>query len=124
MSYIWDLNKKGSAAVAKKLGTTYMENSTGTLRNCGMANVALPIWSVQGQDGEVVVSEEETQTAFQWILNTLISDYKTFMSLFLHGGRFWIRISAQVYVDFEDYEWAGDILKEICERVKAKEYLK
>ncbi|WZH43294.1 pyridoxal phosphate-dependent transferase [Fusarium acuminatum] len=126
LSYLWDLNKKGSAAVAKKLGTTYMENSTGTMRNCGMANIALPIWSVQGQgqDGEVVVSEEETQTAFQWILNTLISDYKTFLSLFLHGGRFWVRISAQVYLGMEDYEWAGDVLEKICERVKAKEYLK
>ncbi|KAF5678332.1 isopenicillin N epimerase [Fusarium heterosporum] len=124
LSYIWDLNKKGSALLAKKLGTTYMENSKGTMRNCGMANIALPIWSGEGAEGEVVISAEETQTAFQWILNTLISDYKTFVSLFLHGGRFWVRVSAQVYLDIEDYEWAGDVLEKVCQRVKEKEYLK
>ncbi|EKJ77845.1 hypothetical protein FPSE_01938 [Fusarium pseudograminearum CS3096] len=125
LEYLWDLNKKGSELVAKKLGTTYMENSTGTMRNCAMANIALPMWSAQeGKEGEFVVSAEETQTAFQWILNTLISDYKTFVSLFLHGGRFWIRTSAQVYLGIEDYEWLGGVLKELCERVAKKEYLK
>ncbi|KAH7244184.1 pyridoxal phosphate-dependent transferase [Fusarium redolens] len=117
LEYIWDLNKKGSELVAEKLGTTYMENSTGTMRNCGMANIALPVWTVEGKEGEVVISAEETQTAFQWILNTLISDYKTFVALFLHGGRLWIRTSAQVYLEIEDYEWLGGVLKEICERV-------
>ncbi|WJG35369.1 pyridoxal phosphate-dependent transferase [Fusarium oxysporum Fo47] len=124
LEYIWDLNKKGSELVAEKLGTTYMENSTGTMRNCGMANIALPVWTVEGKEGEVVISAEETQTAFQWILNTLIGDYKTFVALFLHGGRFWIRTSAQVYLEIEDYEWLGGVLKEVCERVGKKEYLK
>lgn len=124
LEYIWDLNKKGSEHVAEKLGTTYMENSTGTLRNCGMANIALPVWTEKGKEGEVVISAEETQTAFQWILNTLIEDYKTFVALFLHGGRFWIRTSAQVYLEMEDYEWLGGVLKELCERVAKKEYLK
>ncbi|KAF5617975.1 isopenicillin N epimerase [Fusarium tjaetaba] len=124
LEYIWDLNKKGSELVAEKLGTTYMENSTGTLRNCGMANIALPVWTVEGKEGAVVISAEETQTAFQWILNTLIGDYKTFVALFLHGGRFWIRTSAQVYLEIGDYEWLGGVLKEVCERVGKKEYLK
>ncbi|KAJ4002601.1 hypothetical protein NW752_001116 [Fusarium irregulare] len=123
LEYLRDLNKKGSEHVAEKLGTTYMENSTGTLRNCGMANIALPVWTEKGKEGEVVVSAEETQTAFQWILNTLIGDYKTFVALFLHGGRFWIRTSAQVYLGMEDYEWLGGVLKELCERVGKKEYL-
>ncbi|KAF4341335.1 isopenicillin N epimerase [Fusarium beomiforme] len=123
LKYIWDLNKKGSELVAEKLGTTFMENSTGTLRNCGMANIALPISTVEGKEGEVIISAEETQTAFQWILNTLISDYKTFVALFLHGGRFWVRTSAQVYLEIEDYEWLSDVLKELCERVGKKEYL-
>ncbi|KAF4966256.1 hypothetical protein FSARC_6055 [Fusarium sarcochroum] len=126
MAYLWDLNKKGSELVAKKLGTTFMENSTGTLRNCAMANIALPLWSgtaASGKENEIVVSEEDTQKASQWIVNTMIDDYKTFMPLFVHDGRFWIRISAQVYLGIEDYEWAGGILKELCERVGKKEYL-
>ncbi|KAF5019592.1 hypothetical protein F66182_8402 [Fusarium sp. NRRL 66182] len=124
LAYLWDLNKKGSELVAKTLGTAFMENSTGTLRNCAMANVALPVWSgAAGEEGEVAVSKEDTQTAFQWINSVMISDYKTFLSLFVHGGRFWVRISAQVYLGIEDYAWVGGVLKEICERVAKKEYL-
>jgi selenocysteine lyase/cysteine desulfurase len=121
LDYLWDLNKKGTDLVAKALNTSVMENSTGTLRNCGMGNVALPLWAGEGEG--TVVPAEETQKAFQWMLTTLIDDYKTFMSLFIHGGRFWARISAQVYLGIEDYEWAGKVLKELCERVAKKEYL-
>lgn len=125
IEYLWDLNKKGSDLVAKALGTPVMENKTNTLRNCGMANIGLPLWTVKaGKEGDVVVSAEETQTAFQWMLRTMIDDYKTFLSLFLHDGRFWVRISAQVYMGMDDYEWAGEMLKDICERVGKKEYLK
>lgn len=127
LKYLWELNKKGSDLVAEILGTEVMENSTGTLRNCGMANISLPVWSETAgkgaKDTDVVLSTEETQPAFQWMLRRMIEDYKTFMSLFIHGGRFWVRISAQVYLGVEDYEFAGRILKELCERVGRKEYL-
>ncbi|KAM0425086.1 hypothetical protein ACHAPT_009646 [Fusarium lateritium] len=121
LAYLWDLNKKGTDIVAKALNTVVMENSTGTLRNCAMGNVALPLWAGKGEG--TVVPAEETQKAFQWMLTTLIDDYKTFLSLFIHGGRFWARFSAQVYLELEDYEWVGGVLKELCERVAKKEYL-
>lgn len=44
MNYLWDLNKKGSKLVADMLGTEVLENSKGTLTNCAMANIALPVW--------------------------------------------------------------------------------
>ncbi|RSM17916.1 hypothetical protein CDV31_003342 [Fusarium ambrosium] len=120
LEYLWDLNKKGTDIVAQALNTSVMENKTGTLRNCAMGNVALPLWAGEGEG--IVVPADETQKAFQWMLTTLIDDYKTFMSLFIHGGRFWARISAQVYLGVEDYVWAGKVLKELCERVAKKEY--
>ncbi|KAM5354164.1 hypothetical protein ACJ41O_000814 [Fusarium nematophilum] len=127
MSYLRDLNKKGSDLVAEKLKTTVLENSEGTMRNCAMANVALPVWSGSAgegsKEGDVVVPAEETQKAFQWMFTTMISDYKTFLTMFLHGGRFWVRISAQVYLGMEDYEWAAGMLEELCGRVGKKEYL-
>ena len=127
LEYLWDLNKKGTDHVAKVLGTPVMENSTGTLRNCGMGNVALPIWTEKAGEGakasDVVVSAEETGKAFQWILTTMTEDYKTFLSLFVHGGRFWVRISAQVYLELADYEFAAKMLTELSERVGKKEYL-
>ncbi|KAF7543726.1 hypothetical protein G7Z17_g10509 [Cylindrodendrum hubeiense] len=126
LEYLWDLNKKGIEIVADKLQTEYMENSTGTMRNCSMANVALPIWTGKkgpgAKEGDSVVADEDADKVFHWLLNTMMGDYKTFLSLFIHGGRFWARFSAQVYLGLEDYEWAGNMLKEISERVAKKEY--
>ncbi|KAF4985295.1 hypothetical protein FDECE_16668 [Fusarium decemcellulare] len=128
LKYLWDLNKQGTELVAKALGTSFMENSTKTMRNCAMGNVALRLWigtaGAGAKEEDVVVPSEDAQKAFQWMLTTLVNDYKTFMSLFEHGGRFWARISAQVYLEIEDYEWAAGVLKELCERVGKKEYLK
>jgi hypothetical protein len=33
-------------------------------------------------------------------------------------------LSGQVYLDLEDFKWAGEVLKEICERVGNEEFLK
>ncbi|KPM38282.1 hypothetical protein AK830_g8288 [Neonectria ditissima] len=127
LEYLWDLNRRGTQLVADGLGTVVMENAAGTLRNCAMGNVALPVWAGAKADGaaesDTVVPAAETGAAFQWILRTLISDHKTFLSLFIHGGRFWVRISAQVYLGLEDYEYATAALKDVCARVAKKEYL-
>jgi hypothetical protein len=32
-------------------------------------------------------------------------------------------MSGQIYLDMEDFEWAGRVLKELCERVGQGEYL-
>jgi hypothetical protein len=53
----------------------------------------------------------------QWMVQTLISDHKTFVMLFPYGNRFWARLSAQVYLEMEDFEWAAQTLKAVCERV-------
>lgn len=126
IEYLWDLNKKGSKIVAEALGTHVMENEAGTLTNSAMANVALPIWhgakGPDAADGDVALTTEESPGAFQWMLRTMKDDYKTFMSLFIHRGRYWVRISAQVYLDLEDYVWVSGVLKELCQRVAREEF--
>lgn len=128
MAYMWDLNKKGSKYVAEVLGTEVLENSKGTMTNCAMGNIALPVWIGEkgkgAKDGEAVVPVEDKDKAFQWMAKTMVDDYKTFMSPFVMGNRYWIRISAQVYLDMKDYEVAGKVLKELCERVGNKDYQK
>ena len=56
------------------------------------------------------------------MLETLMAEYKTFVALFVYGGRWWARLSAQVYLELEDFEWAGRTLKEVCERAARGEY--
>ncbi|KHN95051.1 aminotransferase family protein (LolT) [Metarhizium album ARSEF 1941] len=127
ISYLWDLNKKGVRRVAEALGTTYLDNSKGTMTNCAMGNVALPVWVGERGEGaretDVVVPREHRDTVFQWITETLVRDYRTFMSRFIMGGRYWIRISAQIYLDLADYEFAAKALGELCERIGKREYL-
>jgi hypothetical protein len=33
-------------------------------------------------------------------------------------------LSGQVYLDLEDFKWAGEVLKEMCERAGKEEFLK
>ena len=126
IDYLWDLNKKGTKIVADILGTQVLENKAGTLTNNAMGNVSLPIWvEAKGsgaKEDDIVLSSEDWSKAFQWMLVTMKDDYKTFMSMFVHGGRFWVRISAQVYLGLEDYEWGAGVLKELCERVGKGEF--
>lgn len=128
IEYLWDLNKKGSSLVASKLGTKVLDNAQGTLTNCAMGNVALPLWTSPTQEamqeGGTVVPRSEINQAFQWMLETMVEEYHTFIAMYLQGDRFWARISAQVYLDLNDYEWAADVLAQLCARVAKKEYLK
>lgn len=125
LEYLWDLNKNGISKMADILGTYYLENKAGTLRNCGMANVALPL--VVGREpaaGETVLADEDSNKAFLWMQDRLVEEYKTFITVFVRWGRFWVRMSAQVYLGIEDYEWAGEVMKELCSRVEKGEYRK
>ncbi|OAA69729.1 Pyridoxal phosphate-dependent transferase, major domain protein [Cordyceps fumosorosea ARSEF 2679] len=130
MAYLWGLNKKGSEYVAGELGTEVLENGRGTLTNCAMGNVALPIWFVKGEgeadkgakEGDVVLPGEDAGLVRQWIMEKMKDEYRTLMPLFEMGGRMWVRISAQIYLDMKDYEYAAKVLKELVARVSNGEY--
>ncbi|KAJ9137474.1 PLP-dependent transferase [Pleurostoma richardsiae] len=127
ISYFWDLAKTGGKRVAEILGTEVMENKTGTLTNCAMVNVRLPLLvgnETQGGSGSKfpVVPQEDSAIMYDWIMKRLTEDYKTFLVVYLHNGVWWTRLSAQVYLDINDFEWAGKTLKDLCARIGNKEY--
>ncbi|KAG5944867.1 hypothetical protein E4U59_006695 [Claviceps monticola] len=137
LRYLWALNKKGIRIVARALGTTHLDNETETLANCAMGNVALPMRVDDGDASialdaapsaaiaapDVVVARENVALVDKWMRERLFDDYKTFMTLFVMQDRYWVRLSAQIYLDEQDYEVAGDILKALCERIRRREYL-
>jgi hypothetical protein len=55
--------------------------------------------------------------------NTLIAEYKTFIPVIFFQGALWVRMSGQIYLDIEDFEWAGRTLKEVSERMGKGEFL-
>ncbi|KAK6853633.1 Hercynylcysteine sulfoxide lyase [Apiospora arundinis] len=129
LQYTEALAREGGKRAAAILGTEILENSTGTLGRCGMTNVALPVQIVQGgssssteagKDGAISVAE--VPTVRQWILKTLMEDYNTFIPLFQGDGKIWARMSAQVYLEEEDFDWAGRTLLEISQRIAKGEH--
>jgi len=40
-----------------------------------------------------------------------------------HGALPWVRLSAQVYTDLDDFEYVGQALKEVCEAIERGEHL-
>jgi hercynylcysteine S-oxide lyase len=128
--YMTALAGRGGGIVAGVLGTSVMENEERTLGKCAFANVALPLDArsllalVPGRPGEDEAALERLgNEVMQWMQRVIVREHGTFMALNWHGGRWWVRLSAQVYLEEADFERAGEILKEVCGRVEKGEFL-
>jgi len=108
------------------LGTRVLENGTGTLGGCCMVNVALPVDGARVHDVGVKagVEREDVGTRVRdWMGEVLVKDYDTFMQTMFYAGEWWVRLSAQVYLELEDFVWAGETLKRVCKRVESGEWV-
>lgn len=72
--------------------------------------------------GETMIPRRDAERIWEWIQKVLVDEYQTFVPVYYHAGRFWARLSAQVYLDMDDFDWAGKTLEELCNRVARKEY--
>jgi selenocysteine lyase/cysteine desulfurase len=124
-TYCQDLARRGGKLVAEILGTRILDNKAGTLTDCNLVNILLPVSiGIEKGEGESDGAENGVKKrVFDWMLNTLIVDYKTFMPVFWFQDAWWVRLSSQVYLDMEDFEWAGRALRDLCDRVQRGEYL-
>ncbi len=125
------LANEGGKRVAEILGTEILQNKAGTLTNCAMVNVALPL--AIGPDPSLTngaaaenrpkgipeIPFDKAPAMTQWLQETLVEDYKTFTPVFPYKNQFWVRLSAQVYLELDDFEWAGNALKDLCKRAAA-----
>jgi hypothetical protein len=128
--YMGALARSGGRIVAERLGTRVMENEEGTLGACAFSNVALPLDAsrlVALAERRAAAGEKAPQTlaidVVQWMSRVISREYKTFMALNWHGHEWWVRLSAQVYLEDADFERAGSILKEVCKRVERGDFL-
>ena len=125
--YCFKLARGGGKLVAAILGTEVMENKEGTLGECCFAMVRLsPVYSdadVNGsaENGTSLPTKAAPEIA-KWMSSTLMEKYDTFIPGMLYEGAMWMRLSAQVYLDLEDFRWAGNVLKELCRNVEGGEW--
>lgn len=110
--YCFLLAQEAGKLIAQRLDTEVLENEKGTLSagTC-FANVRLPIDVLE-------VGEENVGAVTQWMTRTLIDDYNTFIAMMFYGGAWWVRLSAQIYLEIGDFEWGANVLQQICERVR------
>jgi selenocysteine lyase/cysteine desulfurase len=124
MEYNDNLAREGAKAVAKVLGTKILDNDEHTLTKSGMSNALLPLEvSEVPIPGKNTVKRANILTVTFWMQEVLVAEHKTFLAVFFMQGQWWVRLSGQIYLDLEDFEWAGERLKEVCERA-GKEFLK
>jgi hypothetical protein len=125
IEYNTKLAQQGGQLVAKILGTEVMDNSTKTVSNCCLANVRLPLTASPSKiAGQNTVDSVHAMTAVQWMQRRLVEEHRTFIAIYFFQNVWWARLSGQVYLDLSDFEWAGQKLKEMCERAGKENFEK
>lgn len=119
--YCIRLAREGGQIVAKILGTRILDNNAHTLTECCMVNILLPLqWPTSGKGSLVRRGAFPGTTVTDWMQQTMIKEYRTFMPVFPFQGAWWVRLSGQIYLDTTDFEWAGWKLKELCGRLESQ----
>lgn len=125
MKHNIDLAKRGGQRVAEILGTTVLDNDSHSLTECAMVNVRLPISFAKSEGmSDHYIPKEDSLKAVLWMTQTFIDEYKTFLPMLPIKDHWWVRLSAQVYLQFEDFGWTGEALKVVCARAGKGEYKK
>ncbi|KAL0264749.1 hypothetical protein SLS55_000700 [Diplodia seriata] len=135
-AYCENLAREGGRRAAQILGTELLDNSSNTLSRCFFANVRLPLAleaceaaaekaaAAREKEGKRVVTKAEVPALVKnWAAATMVREYGGFQALIEYGGGWWARLSAMVYLEVADFEWAAGVLKEVCERAERGEWL-
>lgn len=104
-----ELAAVGGQTMAQMLETEVLDNCHRTLtRGCSMVNVRLPLpRSLAGGD--------ETPRIVEWISHQLVEKYRTYAPVYEHNGQIWVRVSAQIYLELEDFRYLARALGQLCD---------
>ncbi|KAH9480077.1 Hercynylcysteine sulfoxide lyase [Psilocybe cubensis] len=114
--YCHELALKGGRCVAAILKTEVMSSDRIAEELIGnMVNVSLPIHQSIKPSGEIYLLYQ----------NTFLSTYKMFAPIFYYRGKWWVRISAQIYNDIDDFKKLGEnlVVKNLLEPATAPTFL-
>lgn len=111
--------------VLSEAGVDRNKQCASQLRQCPFANVQLPIGLKETSSESkysASIKKDDVNAVARWMEKELVFRHKTFVPVFLEGDNMWVRLSAQIYLEMFDFEWLGDVLKGLVERVGSGEY--
>jgi len=119
-AYCSDLAKRVGMRAAEMFGTEVLENEEGSLgRGTFMVNVRLPL------DAKTVpLDERGAFRVVEYLLKATIDVSGSLLACMWYAGSWWVRFSAQVYLELEDFEWGVDVMKGLCEGIEKGDHLK
>ncbi|KAG0271428.1 hypothetical protein BGZ95_000763 [Linnemannia exigua] len=106
ISYTHSLALEGGKAMAKILGTQTLTPDDHHVGN--MVNVALPIKDLNHPKANTKA-----------LMEILMDKYNVFTPAFRHGDKFYTRVSAQIYLEVQDFVRLGNIWKEVVDELNA-----
>jgi hypothetical protein len=125
--YCYELARVGGKRVADILGTEVMKNKSGSFSQCYFANVKLPFTirehnELSDTDPADSIGPADVGSLLLWLRDTAVTELDTYLQMAYHSGYMWIRLSGQIYLELNDFEWVGPKLKELCDRGRKGEF--
>ncbi|WVR08776.1 hypothetical protein IAU60_005834 [Kwoniella sp. DSM 27419] len=112
--YCHTLAVEGGRRLKKKWGTEVMEVPNGEL-TAAMVNVALPH----------IPPPRDLKEQYKQLTYFMDKCFEgnTFVAAYTHGGKWWARFSGQVWLQLSDFDYAADVIEQICRDIKAGKHL-
>lgn len=104
MSYNHRLAVDGGKCLAQIFKTEVLQDED---QIANMVDVRLPI-----------NDPDDPKMSSSFWTNTLLTRFpQVFVPAYKHGGKWWIRVSAQIYNDIRDFRTLGDVVMTICDEL-------
>ncbi|KAH8888356.1 aminotransferase family protein [Thozetella sp. PMI_491] len=115
--YCQSLAQKAAFRAAEILGTEVLSDKRGNVMHCCLSNVRLPI-----EFGDGAIPVQDGPAVRQWFIDRYFDEYNTYIQTMWDAprGQMWVRLSGQVYLTLEDFEWGANVLLELCKRLPAE----
>lgn len=115
--YCTDLARRAEELLVETLGTETFGITEEERVFFAQARLPIEIGENKGQ-----VPMEDVGLVTDWMHKTFVDQYRTYMYLLFYRGAWWARLSVAVYVDFEDCQYAAQVLKKVSKQVRRGEY--
>ena len=63
------------------------------------------------------IQDSEGPYVVKWIMDRVLCEFNTWIPGKIYAGAIWVRLSAQIYLEIKEFEWAAGVLRDLCDRV-------